>query len=497
MPVLILSFVLLTAPALQGVWGFRTQFLFEAAVFLSGGAWLLRETLAGRRPAALSDPRNLPLLAAAFFSLLSALLSPVRELVVQEWWNFAAGLFVVFLAGSLSPDGQGRTGSALRVSAWFIALLSLYQALFLKNPDVSASLTNPNALALFILLALPAAAARRDLPLVCALCAALALTRSAAALAALLIAGAFYARDSLRPGMGRRLLPAVLAAIAAGAVLYAWQADPGAVADRLGWWKAALRMFAARPAFGFGPGSFAYVYPAVRVPGADGVLTIYAHNYYLEFLAEDGLPAFLALAWAVLLRLRTARGPGKYALIAALAHSWADFGLAVPGVYFIFCFLLGSSAERSAEVAASESGVHGLPDRRKALFAAALAAAVFIRLCGAFSAQLELEKLRARAESASAAGDGASAELELSRAAVIAPRNPAVPVLLSAAYLKGGIEKKDGGRLFAAASELERALLLDPYNAGAWRDLERLYSAAGERRLAEGLRARKAEVFRP
>ncbi|HOW90202.1 MAG TPA: hypothetical protein PL037_07955, partial [Elusimicrobiales bacterium] len=77
---------LLLAPVLQGVWGFRTQFLFEAGLFLCGGGWLFRKSLAGGYPVFFSDRKNLPLLPAVFFALLSVLLSPVRALVAPEWW---------------------------------------------------------------------------------------------------------------------------------------------------------------------------------------------------------------------------------------------------------------------------------------------------------------------------------------------------------------------------------------------------------------------------
>ncbi len=84
----------------------------------------------------------------------------------------------------------------------------------------------------------------------------------------------------------------------------------------------------------------------------------------------------------------------------------------------------------------------------------------------------------------------------LESAARLAPGNPLIPRMLGQVRLRAGFDKRDAGRLFTAAVDLERAVVMDPYNAGAWRDLERLYTDVGEQRLLAGLRKRKAEVFK-
>ncbi len=487
MLVFILFSFLLLAPALQGVWNFRTQFVFEAAVFLTGGFWLFREKLACRLPALGADRLNVPLSFAGFFSLLAAVLSPVRALVMPEWWTFAAGLFILVLAGCLDAGGRRLADIALRVSAWLIALLSLYQAFILKSPDITASLTNPNALALFTLMLLPLAMLWSDYLLVGALIITLVWTQSAAALLALLVAAGFYAKDNMKAEDIKKNWPLLLL-MAVVAVLAFSQLEFRSFLDRFGWWRAALKMLAARPALGFGPGSFAYVYPAFHGAQSPGISTIYVHNYYLEFLAENGVFAFLFWGWVVVSRLKTERGLKKYALIAALAHSVTDFGLAVPADFFVFCYLL--SGPRPAAAAAPPA------DKKISAALAVLTLACFAALCGVFSSQLKLERLHAGALAALSAGDQAGAEGLLEGAARLAPGNPLIPRLLGQVRLRAGFDKKDTGRLFSAAADLERAVVMDPYNAGAWRDLERLYAGVGEQRLLDGLRKRKAEVFK-
>ncbi|OGS28577.1 MAG: hypothetical protein A2218_05035 [Elusimicrobia bacterium RIFOXYA2_FULL_53_38] len=513
MLVFILSSLLLLAPALQGVWDFQTQFIFEAAVFLTGGLWLFSGGLAvrpfwggaprlfssaeqspGRVDAFLSEKRNMPLFLAAFFSLLAAVLSPVRALVVPEWWTFATGIFVIMLAGCLKAEERRWADLALRFSAWFIALLSLYQAFILKSSDISASLANPNSLALFTLLLLPMAMIWKDFFLMGALVISLVWTQSAAALLALLVAAGFYARDNMKAEGVRKNWPVLLLMSVVAALAFS-QLEFRSLLDRLGWWHAALKMFAERPALGFGPGSFAYVYPAYHGYQSQGLSTTYVHNYYIEFLAENGFFAFAFWGWAVASRFKDVCGLKKYALIAALTHSLADFGLAVPANFFVFCYLLsGPESQVSYASEPDRASPRGITKTWAA--AAALALTCFAALCSVFSSQLKLESLRAGALTALLAGDYARAEVFLEDAARLAPRNPLVPRLLGQVRMRSGFDKNNTGGLFAAAADLERAVIMDPYNAGVWRELEGLYSAVGEKSLLDGLLKRKAEVFR-
>ena len=70
-----------------------------------------------------------------------------------------------------------------------------------------------------------------------------------------------------------------------------------AVIERLAHWVAALRMWEQEPWLGIGPGNYAAVYPAVRLPLWEEALG-HAHNLYLNTLAESGLiglTAFVAI----------------------------------------------------------------------------------------------------------------------------------------------------------------------------------------------------------
>ena len=505
MLVFLIFSVLLLAPVLQGFWNFQTQFVLEAAGFFAGGLWLFRRAFSRGLPQNFLENKNLPLVGAAFFSLLGAALSPVRELVMADWWSFFFGLFILAAAGRLSAGQRRGTDLALRASAWIIAALALYQAFIVKSPDISASLTNPNALALFTLMLIPMAFLWRDFFLLGALIAVLVLTRSAAALLAVLAAGGWYAADNFKKVELRKAWPA-FAVLAGAAALALWQIEPRSVFDRLLWWRSALKMFADGPLFGFGQGAFAWLYPAYHHPEAAGISSVYVHNYFIEFLAENGVLAFACWFWAVFSRVKAMSGLKKYAVIAALVHSVADFGLAVPADFFIFCYLLSADAPRGEHGCPEPDVVQGgsrketsaaiRAERKITIVVAALAALVLAHGLGVFFKQARLERLHDSAMSAYSAGDYAGAAGALDAAAAAAPQNPLIPRLQGQVWLAAGMEKKDRNLLFRSAVALERSLLLNPYNSGAYRDLEFVYATAGAGGLKADLLRRKKEFFK-
>jgi O-antigen ligase len=119
-------------------------------------------------------------------------------------------------------------------------------------------------------------------------------------------------------------------------------------------WRASVAMVLDRPVFGHGWGSFDFLIDGYRdVP--TGLDTSYAHNDYLQVLAEAGIVGFGLVAWMLWLLGRrlvaTLASPLpddarftvvwlSVAIAAALIHSGADFGLRIPGVGFMFVALL-------------------------------------------------------------------------------------------------------------------------------------------------------------
>ena len=299
-------------------------------------AGAIAATLAAVAPAELS--LAVRELASSFFSALSGhAAAPLRTALVH-----ACGLlgFVLFRRVA-AARGAGTPLAALVAGLALVGAFAVIEAttgLKLWSPPhyeaISAGLRVPAtlpdynatgaamALGLFPALAL-AYAARGSRRLAWGLAAALLLAglllsgSRTAWLAALLaggatLLGALHARrKEARGGSRRLLLGAGLAAGLAVAAVAAWPGDVGALlrrraatllepeaalkavrAGRVGFWTAGARMVAEHPAAGIGPG---------RAPARFGefcdpdfpVRTENLHNYYLQAVAENGVPGGL------------------------------------------------------------------------------------------------------------------------------------------------------------------------------------------------------------
>ena len=117
-----------------------------------------------------------------------------------------------------------------------------------------------------------------------------------------------------------------------------------------------FNMWLENPILGTGASSYKYTYPSYKSDDVTSPrLYDYAHNDYLQFLAEFGAIAFLLLALAVALvfywsiqamRLRQRslnQGLGFAScmgIIAIMIHSSVDFNLQIPANAFMFVFML-------------------------------------------------------------------------------------------------------------------------------------------------------------
>lgn len=76
--------------------------------------------------------------------------------------------------------------------------------------------------------------------------------------------------------------------------------------ERLNRWNSALKMFQARPVFGFGPGTYAMEYAPFQSPEDETIISTNfgtggnAHSEYLGPLAEQGLLGMLSMLWIVI-----------------------------------------------------------------------------------------------------------------------------------------------------------------------------------------------------
>ena len=126
-------------------------------------------------------------------------------------------------------------------------------------------------------------------------------------------------------------------------------------------WKETLSMIGANPLIGVGLGAYEAVYPAYSA--SDGSLFVrYAHNDYLQVLADTGAFGGAILIWFLIMtakliaaNLRSrdsfvaalAMGSGA-AIVAILVHSTLDFNLQLPSNALLFLTLIALASSLNA-----------------------------------------------------------------------------------------------------------------------------------------------------
>ncbi|MEW6041623.1 MAG: O-antigen ligase family protein, partial [Elusimicrobiota bacterium] len=128
-------------------------------------------------------------------------------------------------------------------------------------------------------------------------------------------------------------------------------------------WQTATRSFLDKPLTGWGPGNFEYAYHKFKMPNRFdnvryGKYTRFAHNEYLQFAVEMGIPGIISFLWLALSILKlgyqkiktVSSGDSntlwRYAtslsiVIAILLHSLFEFNLHFPIILFCFSFFTG------------------------------------------------------------------------------------------------------------------------------------------------------------
>jgi O-antigen ligase len=148
------------------------------------------------------------------------------------------------------------------------------------------------------------------------------------------------------------------------------------VDNRVAIWRATLAAIADRPILGHGAGAFAQVIPAYfdEVPQLRTIRQ--AHNTWLEFIAELGLPVaalWFAALYALMRRITSAAfrrrryGVPAAAVGAAVLvglHALVEFSIQVPAVALVFAAVLGlAHAVARGDEGTQRAADDALPDR--------------------------------------------------------------------------------------------------------------------------------------
>ncbi|MDZ7938872.1 MAG: O-antigen ligase family protein [Rhodoferax sp.] len=164
----------------------------------------------------------------------------------------------------------------------------------------------------------------------------------------------------------------------------------GSFSQRAAFWKSTARMWLDRPWIGVGAGAWEVYIALYQGPSADEEPDYYAHNEYLQLLAEYGLPVgggvlAVLLAYLVIAARHTWRLPAHAAwaplrvaalcsLLALLVVSLAGFPwrLASTGMLFMLCLALLAASDRDLALPDTLGG-GTWPIGRTALWVAGLA----------------------------------------------------------------------------------------------------------------------------
>ncbi|MEO8027289.1 MAG: O-antigen ligase family protein, partial [Bryobacteraceae bacterium] len=145
------------------------------------------------------------------------------------------------------------------------------------------------------------------------------------------------------------LCAAVLTAVAGWETVWARFQEPQPYSLRAELVQSTAAMIAERPLTGFGLGAWPVAYPAFA-RFDDGSFVNQAHNDWMQWAAEGGLPMFLLMLWIVVRAVPAAtRSLWGLGILAVFVHALVDYPFGQrPALAAFFFVLLGIiSAERS------------------------------------------------------------------------------------------------------------------------------------------------------
>lgn len=253
-------------------------------------------------------------------------------------------------------------------------------------------------------------------------------------------------------------------------------------------WVGTTEMVRERPLLGFGPGTWEHAYPRYARVG----FTRMAHQTPLQIAAEAGVPALLlALAGVALIARRLVAGlrsggvravecaAGLAALAAVGLHNMADYTWYIPAVGLTLSAALGLALAASRE--------HPSPPAARGRCRLGVAIALLAVIAAGWGLRAQL--LHARAEAMLARGHYQSAVVPLRRAAEIDPLDAGIRQDLARAVAVSTI----GGPARAVEIRL-RAARLNPLDGGNYVALADLYAGLGEEQSALAAAKRAIEV---
>ncbi|MCX5694704.1 MAG: O-antigen ligase family protein [Candidatus Omnitrophica bacterium] len=324
-----------------------------------------------RNPFALCVPAlKLPLVSFCLAVSISLIFSRDQSVSLAQLYKYisAIGLFIV--AASLSEKYKISAIRTIILTGVIISLLAIYQFLFsfshvtkyladnnlsspfaldyLARKRVFLPFVTPGVLGGYLAMIIPLnLLSKKRIWLTPLLFIALLFTKSPVAFFSLFCALVVY--FCLQGKLGKRGIFILVGMFLLIVVMFIWRSwaqkeyvQPGfSMAMRLNYWQESLAFIKVHPFVGVGPGNF------------NLHLSRYAHNSYLQILAEMGIFGLLSLVWIICFIFKSGFTNLKQLLyrdrlIVLLASSTAfliqnflDFSFFLPEVSFIWWIILG------------------------------------------------------------------------------------------------------------------------------------------------------------
>ncbi|NLI10931.1 MAG: O-antigen ligase family protein [Elusimicrobia bacterium] len=407
-------------------------------------------------------------------SAVSWSFSPLKNLLSWELINFLSGAAVFFSSFFLKKEIEERKKIIFFIFS-LIILAGFWQ--FFYSDETYSTLKNSNTLAFYSILAGGLSLKLGNYYLALAFGILILVSKSVGAIIAVFCAALLYAFDRkafFEIKTNKFLFLAVFIMIFVSLL----SIDPSSIRDRLNWWKSALLMIKESPLYGWGTGAFAYVSGAFA--GKESLKSVYAHNHYLEFAAENGIITALIWFYFLIFTVKKSYGFLRYALFAALIHSFFDFGMSSPYGFWLFCFCAGLSSEFSSL------------KTKESFFAGASAVLFFLSVSFFYGGiyNYKKERLLTKASEDPSYFKKVIEEKE---------KNPYDYDYLSFAaktFLKQAEEKKDFSLLAESAKTYEQKLIINPWNPSDYLVLERIYSFMKEEDIKEELNKRAKKYLK-
>ncbi|MEF3280634.1 MAG: O-antigen ligase family protein [Elusimicrobiota bacterium] len=475
-PVRIIAFLPFISLIFMGWWNLKIFIFLNSIVFV---LFLLSIfNIAKRRYFLL--PKNYGyFLLSIFLSIVVFALSPIKNIIAIEYINFLSGFIIFFIA--LNVEDNRDDVRYFYPFIFIIVIASMYN--IISGDDVVATTKNSNMLALSCILIIGFLLDEKKYYPALFLFAVFIATRSVAAMFSVLTVSFYYGfknRNNL--DLKNNKITVIIVILLISFLFY--NIETKSIMDRLNWWKSAFYMFIEKPIFGWGYSSFTHLIDAFS---DDLLKSVYAHNYFLESLVENGVLFCIFWFYFIFLLVKSAKGFYHYALIAAMLHSFFDFGLNTTAGWWLFMYICAKAIGRNILIFKLGDGYRKINRYIILLYSGIMTLWIFFSI-----RYLDIEK---RNKIALELTENQKYDIAIRFLDISIKKYPSnIDLLLRKVEVLEVLLLHNKGNvsiLSELSKTLESILIINPYYKKSYRKLERIYEVLGDYRSIYELNLRK------